>query len=69
MDSKENASGAKEQGKEEAGFPCGDFQKMSEMMKNCDCRTMMATMMGPGKRQEAPSKPAAEAEPQKEQHI
>jgi hypothetical protein len=38
-------------------FPCGDFQKMAEMMKNCcphesganNCCSMMRKMMGHGK--------------------
>jgi hypothetical protein len=38
-------------------FPCKDFQKMAEMMKNCcpgedgviDCCSMMRRMMDPGK--------------------
>jgi hypothetical protein len=38
-------------------FPCGDFQKMAEMMKNCcsgeegalDCCSMMREMMERGK--------------------
>jgi len=44
---------------DEAGFlfPCGDFQKMAEMMKNCcqeegetiDCCSMMMRMMGRSK--------------------
>ncbi len=42
-------------------FPCGDFQKMAEMMKSCcpgesdimDCCSMMKTMMDRGKGAEA----------------
>ncbi len=38
-------------------FPCGDFQKMADMMKSCcpnegdimDCCSMMRRMMGQGK--------------------
>ncbi len=41
----------------DSGFPCGDFQKMAEMMKNCcpdesganNCCSMMRRMMGHGK--------------------
>jgi hypothetical protein len=42
-------------------FPCGDFQKMAEMMKSCcpgegdimDCCSMMRRMTGQGKEAEA----------------
>ena len=42
-------------------FPCGDFQKMAEMMKSCcpgegdimDCCSMMRRMTGQGKGAEA----------------
>ncbi len=42
-------------------FPCGDFQKMAEMMKSCcpgegdivDCCSMMRRMMGEVKEPEA----------------
>ena len=42
-------------------FPCGDFQKMAEMMKNCcpgegdaiECCSIMRRMMGQGKGAEA----------------
>jgi hypothetical protein len=42
-------------------FPCGNFQKMSEMMNNCcpdeggaiDCCSMMKRMMARGKEAEA----------------
>ncbi len=42
-------------------FPCGDFQKMAEMMKSCcpgegdimDCCSTMRTTMGRGKGAEA----------------
>ncbi len=44
-----------------AKFPCGDFQNMAEMMKNCcpgegdviDCCSMMRRMMGHGDGAEA----------------
>ncbi len=43
MDSKENAK--EEPRKAESGLPFGNFENMSEMMRNC-C-SMMAKMMGP----------------------
>ncbi len=53
-------------------FPCGDFQKMAEMMKNCrpgeggtiDCCSMMRRMMERGRRTGA-KKPQETQKPRK----
>ncbi len=51
-------NGEKKPSETQSSFPCGDFQKMAEMMKNCcpdggdtiDCCSMMKRMMERGKR-------------------
>lgn len=58
-------------------FPCGDFQKISEMMKNCcpgeggaiDCCSMMKRMMGHCKRKEAKKKKETQEPPKGRENV
>ncbi len=58
-------------------FPCGDFEKMAEMMRNCcpdegntfDCCSMMRKMMERGRRAGAKKAGGAQKEPEGDENA